>query len=272
MPYSPMELAEVFLKTGELDDALEALQEQLTQEPDDDVARQLYIQVKMRLAKASELANLVQEFDRLNELTIDDYQLQSVIFERTNQLDHAIDVIRVAHQLDPENPRLIERLLDLYLANQAYDEALELVRQQARTWQWLEREGDILVLLGNDILATARYGLVLAHLDDLTGTIREDYLQALRLRVILARAHAYRRLEHTAPAREHYQLAQSIVKDDVTIQFNLGLLDFLDGDTESAIQQCQTALEQASDVHRQNMISSLDDTETFAPLKVELNL
>lgn len=272
MPYSPMELAEVFLKTGELDDALEALQQQLAQHPNDDNARRLYIQVQMRLLPASDLAQLATDFDQLSKLTVDDYQLKSVILERTQQLNEAIQAIRQAHQLVPDNERIIERLLDLLLANEDYDNALSLVHEQARSWQWLEREGDVLVLLGDDMLATARYGLVLSHLDQLDGTIREDYLQALKARVMLARAHAYRRLGHIDPARDYYTTAQAIVGDDATIQFNLGLLAFLDSDIETAITQCRTALDHANELHKANMLESLNEKEEFVELKAQLGL
>ncbi|MBZ0278924.1 MAG: tetratricopeptide repeat protein, partial [Anaerolineae bacterium] len=45
MGYSPMQLAEAFIKTGELTDALDALNQQLETVPQDDYARRLRSQV-----------------------------------------------------------------------------------------------------------------------------------------------------------------------------------------------------------------------------------
>ncbi|MEO1163713.1 MAG: tetratricopeptide repeat protein, partial [Chloroflexota bacterium] len=49
MAYTPMQLAETFLKTGELEDALDALNQQLEAEPADEEARRLRVQVLMPL-------------------------------------------------------------------------------------------------------------------------------------------------------------------------------------------------------------------------------
>ncbi|MGB7340201.1 MAG: tetratricopeptide repeat protein [Phototrophicaceae bacterium] len=272
MPYTPMELANAFIKTGELDDAIIALQEHLEQNQADDEARRLYIQVQMRLSRGDDLANLIYEFDSLGDKTSDDWQLQSVIHERLDTLPLAIDAIRQALDLIPDDERLTERYLDLLLKNHDYEVALNLVRGQAKSWRWLEREGDILVLLGNDILATARYGLVLAHLDALMDSVHDDYLQSLKARVILARAHAYRRLEHTDIAEALYLEARAIVGDDVTIAFNLGLLAYMNGDMNEAIEQCKAALAAASATLRDHMLRSLDEDAQFITLKQQLTV
>lgn len=270
MPYTAMELADAFIKTGELDDAVIALREHLEQHQQDDEARRLYIQVQMRLSAGDDLVTLINNFDFLSEKTADDWRLQSTIYEQNNQVILAIESIRHARKITPNDERLTERYLDLLLKNEQYDNALTLVREQAKTWRWLEREGDILALIGNDRLATARYGLVLAHLSELEGTMRDDYLQSLKLRVILARAHAYRRLEHYDLAEALYLEAQDILGDDLTIQFNLGLLAYLNGDANTALMKCREALDKASDTLRTHMLSSLDEEELFISLKQQL--
>jgi len=272
MPYSPMELAEAFLKTGELDDALEAINQQLEDNPADDEARRLRIQIQMRLLPPAQYSNLHDDFDALAKKTVDDWQLKSVIAERAGDLNAAIAAIHEARKLSPENERLSERLLDLLLASESYDDALTLVRAQEQSWRWLEREGDVLVLQGNDMLATARYGLVLSHLSDFEGKMQADYLQALKTRVMLARAHAYRRLGHTDTAKEHYLAAKEFFGEDVTIQFNLGLIAEMEGNHDEALKLCKDALSKASQALKDNMAESLDADAIFETLKLELGL
>ena len=272
MSYSPMELAEAFLKTGELDDALDAINQQLEQAADDDEARRLLIQIQMRLLPQQELSKTLAEFDKLTELSATDWQTKSIIFEQIGELANAISAIQSARQHAPHDERLSERLLDLFLRDEKYEAALNLVRSQEKSWRWLEREGDVLVLLGNDILATARYGLVLAHLEGFEGTMRDDYLQALKVRVILARAHAYRRLEHLDTAKELYLVAESILGDDVSIQFNLGLISEMGGDSDEAVKICSQALSRASQGLKTEMIAALDEDLRFLSLKQALSV
>lgn len=272
MPYSAMELAEAFLKTGELDDALDAINQQLDEVPEDDEARRLGLQIQMRLLAQEELPNLLTEFDKLSVKQAGDWQTKSLILERLNNLPEAISAIQSARQLAPDDKRLTERLLDLLLSVESYGEAIKLVREQEKNWRWLEREGDVLVLAGDDMLATARYGLVLAKLEELEGTMREDYLQALKVRVMLARAHAYRRLEHLDIAKELYQNATLLIGDDVTIQFNLGLIAYMEGNSDTAIAMCEQALATASPGLKAEMIKSLSEDSRFSPLKQALNI
>ncbi|MEL6406627.1 MAG: tetratricopeptide repeat protein [Chloroflexota bacterium] len=261
MAYTPMQLAEAFLKTGELEDALDALNQQLEAEPADEEARRLRVQVLMRLRQPEHLAQAMADMDAISQKTATDWQTHSILAMQSGDAQSAIDAIQQARTLAPDDERLTERLLDLLLKAAQYDEALALVREQERTWRWLEREGDVLVLLGDDMLATARYGLVLAQLEQFKDTMREDYWHAFRVRALLARAHAYRRLEHSDPAREHYLAAQAILGDDVSIMFNLGLLQAQEGHIEDAITRCKAAYMNASETLQAEMMRSLIDDD-----------
>jgi tetratricopeptide (TPR) repeat protein len=271
MSYSPMQLAEAFLTTGELEDALDALNQQLEQHANDDTARRLRIQVLMRLNSEQNLLYALADFEKLPFLTAEDYQTASIIYEGLGKLDDAITVMKQALKQSANNERMTERLLELLLTNEAHDDALALIRQQERRWRWLEREGDTLVLMGDDTMATARYGLVLAQLEQFAGQMQEDYLNALKARVLLARAHAYRRLEQIETASEHYQAAKALLPDDPTIDFNLGLLTFLQGDLESAIEQCRVALESASSHLADSMRESIQNDDIYQVLAKSLS-
>lgn len=272
MAYSPMQLAETFLKTGELEDALEALNQQLEQETDDEQARRMRIQVLLRLSSEENLQAAIADIEKLSSPTAEDYQISSIVYERSGNLEAAITAMNQAREGNTEDERLTERLLELLIANQSYQKALTLIRQQEQTWRWLEREGDVLVLVGDDTMATARYGLVLSQLAEFEGQMRKDYLDALKARVYLARAHAYRRLEHIETSAEHYHAAKKLLPDDPTIDFNLGLLTFLRGDLASAIQQCREALERASSHLAATMRASLKTEGAYEGLTEALEL
>lgn len=260
MPYTAMQLAEAFLKTGELDDALEALNQQLQEQANDDDARRLRIQILMR---RDNLNTALSDLEAIQNKTANDYLSQSIILERGDNVSAAITAIQEARHLDENSERLIERYLYLLIKAKDYQSALELIQQQERTWQWLEREGDVFVLLGDDVLATARYGLVLSQLSDFENSMSKEYLQALKLRVILARANAYHRLEQLDTAEEHYLAAQNILPDDASISFNLGLLAFLRGNETQALEQCKIALSQLSSTMHDNMLNAIKEDERY---------
>jgi tetratricopeptide (TPR) repeat protein len=270
MPYSPMQLAESFIKTGELTDALDALNQQLEQQPQDDEARRLRIDVLLRLEEADYLQAALAAINALAEITATDYQRESVLYERLGDTAKAIESMHKAHKLAPTDERLSERLLNLLMAQKQYAAALKLVREQAKSWRWLQYEGDVLVLMGDDTLATARYGLVLAQLDTFEGVMRADYLQGIKARVLLVRAHAYRRLQQIETAREHYQAAQMLVPQDPTISFNLGLLEALSGNIEKAVEQCQTALTSAPQILQDEMRESIRNEVLYRKLWARL--
>jgi tetratricopeptide (TPR) repeat protein len=270
MPYSPMQLAESFIKTGELTDALDALNQQLEEQPHDDEARRLRIDVLLRLAEVDYLQSALADINTLAEITAADYQRESVLYERLGDTAKAIESMHKAHKLAPADERLSERLLNLLMAQKHYAAALELVREQEKSWRWLQYEGDVLVLMGDDTLATARYGLVLAQLETFEGVMRADYLQGIKARVLLVRAHAYRRLQQIENAREHYQAAQLLLLKDPTISFNLGLLDALSGDIDSAVTQCRAALTNAPQILQDEMRESLRKDAIYSELWARL--
>lgn len=253
-----MELAYAFIKTGELEDALDALNQQLEQQSQDIEARRLRMRVLLRLGEQDHLQQALADWQALPQPTTADYIDLSVIHERRSDLSAAIEAAQMAHTEAPNNERIAERLLDLLVKDERHTEALALVRQQERVWRWLEREGDILAAMGNDTLATARYGLVLAQLEQFADTMRPDYLKALQARVLLARAHAYRRLEQIETARTLYQAAQHILPDDPAIGFNLGVLAAIEGQHTEALTMCQAALQQGSPQLQDEMRRSLD--------------
>src|SRR5690606_40132974 len=132
--------------------------------------------------------------------------------------------------------------------------ALLVVVGLPREWRWLQWEGDALALRGDHLLATARYGLALAQLDDLVTEANARYFAPIQARLLLARAGAYRRAGLLDQADEHYAAAGQLVPDDPSIPFNRGMLAWLRGDEAQALKLCRDALKSASDNVRSHLL------------------
>lgn len=271
MAYPPLQLAEAFIQTGELNDALAALDEHLLAQPDDDDARRLRASVKQRLGGEAQLQAALNDLDKIAQPTAEDHVQRSVIYEYREHPTGALAAIMDAQRLAPDDERIAERYLQLLLKQGAYAAALELIQMQARTWRWLEREGDVHALQGDYTLATARYGLALAQLDE-RFPAGDPYTEAFRARLLMARGHAFRHLEQIEQAAEHYQQAQKITPADVMIAFNLGVLDALQGELKRAVTTCQAALKDAPPHLREEMQRELNDTPALSALKQALTL
>src|SRR5690242_19339862 len=72
MPYSPMELADAFIRAGELADALDALNQQLIDQPADDEARRLRAQVLMRIPGEEHVQAALGDLESIASPTQDD--------------------------------------------------------------------------------------------------------------------------------------------------------------------------------------------------------
>jgi tetratricopeptide (TPR) repeat protein len=259
LTYSPLELAAAFIQTGELDDALAALNQHLEDHPEDDRVRRWRINVLRQLDHAP---SALEDFPHLSEHTPDDMLNHSVLLEQAGEVEAAIEVMTAACAHWPENERLAERSVQLLMMAGRYDTALDVVRQQPRNWRWLGWEGDLLAQMGDDMTATARYGLALAQL----GEQRDSWLGPIRARLLLARAHAYRRLEFYEQADEAYLEAKVIVPDDPMIPFLRGLLRFLQDDLETALILCRPAYAAASEVLRRQMQQELRSDSRYVEL------
>ncbi len=270
MPYTPLQLAEAFIQTGELQDALDALDQQLAAKPQDDTALRLRAAVLLRLPGRNNLHAALMNIDQISQPTLQDKVQRSIILERDGDLYGALDIMRGTHQAEPEDERITERLLKLLIAGGAVDEALAIVRQQPRNWRWLQWEGDLLVLTEDDRMATARYGLALAQLQQEHDIERDRYLAPVMARLLLARAHAYRRLDELASAKEHYEQAAEIIPNDPAIPFNRGLMFALQGDLQTALELCRAALNDAPEALRSEMLQEVQLDPRLSPLADEL--
>src|SRR5690606_8702827 len=73
MVYSPMELAQAFIKSGELSDALDALNRHLEQNPDDDEGLRLRSEVLSRFRDTVSLQKALNDLIQLHEPAFEDW-------------------------------------------------------------------------------------------------------------------------------------------------------------------------------------------------------
>ncbi|MBZ0291447.1 MAG: hypothetical protein K8L99_02665 [Anaerolineae bacterium] len=267
MGYSPMQLAEAFIQAGELRDALAALDQQLDIQADDQIHR-LRAAVLLRLGDADSLQMALTALDQIANPTQADHIQRSVILEQSGDLAGAL---RVLEALSPEDERRAERRVRLLTEIGDFDHALKEIRHQPRSWRWLQWEGDVLVQLGDDRMATARYGLALAQLEARHDPAVDRYLRPAWARLLLARAHAYRRLDEIDSAAEHYAAAEQLIPDDPALPFYEGLLLAQQGDLDGALALCRTAWQRAPEALRTEMQHELNSDSRYQPLMQQIS-
>lgn len=270
MPYSPLQLAEAFIRTGELADALDALSAHLAVQPNDADALRLRAAVLLRQGDPASLEAALADLAALPVSTADDLAQQSVIYERMGIPDAALDAARQALVMRPGDERLAERLAWLLAACDDLLGALETVRAQPRTWRWLEREGDLLGQIGDYPAAAARYGLALAQIEG-AFSAGGAFADGLRAAVLLKRAEAFRQMGDAVNAADCLDAAEALSPAEPLIPFLRGLLLAQAGDTAGAAALCAPAYALASAALRAEMRRALTDDPRLAPLADQLS-
>lgn len=287
MPYSNRELAEAFLKTGELIDALEALSRHLVDSPQDDEARRLRSDVLAHLPGEANLRAALQDLAAIQLPLSRDYIARSVLLEKLGEIDAAITAAAQGHAAFPEEDRLTERYLHLLRGQgqiaPAREIAAGLVNRQPQDWRWAQWAGDLAADAGDDTTAVTFYDAALTTLQSRhaitidAAPLHSNPGQALTLtivgmavRLLLARADALFRLNQLDRADADYQTAAALIPDDPMIPFNRGLIAARRGDLATAQSWCQTAYTQASPALRERMRAVLCDDATYATVAASL--
>jgi tetratricopeptide (TPR) repeat protein len=277
MSYPPMQRAEAFIRTGEFTDALEALEEYLIDNPHDDDVLRLKASVLQRLHGADNLEQSLAIWQSLQQPISDDWMRRSIIHERLNQMDEAIHTQRQALALLPSidddetqrtYDRVVERLVMLLAQENHFAEAHDLLRQQPRQWRWLQWEADLLVMEGNNTQASESYSQALEQLQAQIDVRPSPHLNAIKGRILLARAHIYRRQHDITKARQHYEEASQLLAHDPLITFNLGCLQALEGQLQQAIALCEPVwVAYPSGALREQMQATLSDDSAYDALR-----
>jgi len=272
MSYTPMQLAEVFIKTGELSDALDALNKQLVVEPNDNNARRLRVSVLLRLDKPEHFQAALTDLQQLSDGSADDYVQQSVIYERMNQIDESIKAMQEAHHLSPDGERILERLVDLLTHKKRYDEVLDLLQNAPQTWRWFMRQADIHTLKNNPTEALVALNLAQAHLETVFPDLLSPVSRNTMAQIHVARGQVHMKLDNLKDAEKDFKDALYHIPDDATILFNLGLIFARRDMLARAERSCKKAFKNASPYIRQMLIDVLNGDEQYKILREKLGL
>jgi tetratricopeptide (TPR) repeat protein len=264
--YDPLTLANTFIQAGELDDALDALNQHLEAHPKDDDVRRLRIQVLMRMPGDVQWQTILEDSLALKTPTVDDYLKLSLVSEQVGQIESAVFFVGEALKLQPDDASLIERHVQLTIASgnpSSIDSFLEDLPQH---WRWLRWRGEAAALRDEFTHAINHYSAALEHLTNTMDTVNVPFAANLKAQILLKRADAYQRLNTLAEADADYADAEQIIPDDPTIPFNRGLIAFLQGQTERGIELCQNAYTSAPAALRDEMQEALASDERYTPV------
>lgn len=270
MTYTPLELAAAFMATGELDDALAALDPHLAAHPDDAEARRMRAEVHARRPGEASLRAALVDYRALPALTSDDALRLSLLDERLGAPDDALSTIAQARAADPVHPRLIERQIGLLRALGRPAEALAVIESldeaERGNWRWQSWAGDLAMQMGDFARARRAYALALDGLERAGEAMDARWAGPERARLLLARAESARHLGDAASAEADLNAAAALIPDDPAIGFGRGLLAMLRGDEMAARALIEAALAAAPDVMRAAFIAELRADARFASL------
>lgn len=269
--YAPMELAQAYLRTGELHYALEALDEQLAQHPHDDDARRLRGQLHARFGNPPRYADALTDYQAIQNKTAEDYVQLSIIHQHMNDVEKALAMMTRARQQDPHQERYAERVVHLYVSVGATAQALAVVRQQRQGWRWQQWEGDLCAQLGDFDQALTCYQHAIEGLHSVMQSIgKTPVLLAIEGRLCLRMADVLRRNGRLEESRTFLAQARRYLPPDATLNFLGGVLTFIGGDTEAGMNTCKKALHQMNEHLRRQMLNSLAEDPALTHLHESL--
>ncbi len=252
-----LELAELFIRAGELSEALDALNAELESQPDDQAALRLRANLLTHLPGRGREA--LTDLDTLSEATLDDHLLRIHVLDTLGDHDAAFEVIERLW-MDRGDAQSVTLMLRALQRRGEFDRALELLADLPKSWNWLGWSGDFYALKGDYSIAAEHF---CSAIDQLEHAERNPLSETQRAHLLLKRADAYRRLKQYADADADYRSAEAIIPSDPMIPFNRGLLIFEQGDLRRALPLCRDAMDHAPDALRDHMRNVLMDNPRY---------
>ncbi len=285
MAYSALQLAEAFIKAGELDDALAALNDHLAGDRSDENGYRLRAEVLIRLNTPAHLEQARDDLRLIATPTASDCFMQAVVLENLADMEGAAAILEQGCKHYPENQRLWERWLHNLLKSQKMDQAKNLIHTmleaQPDDWRWSQWAGDIAFQTGDYKEAAEQYHHAIKRLEThyhlnthspahvISSTSGDASALSVsgsyaRLHITLAEALAAN--NHLYEAKRRYEQAAILLPDDPVIPFKLGMLAAQQNDLAQAALLCQTALNKMPPALRQTMLDSLQANSLYTTL------
>lgn len=185
MAYSALQLADAFIRTGELQDALDALGDHLTANPLDEEALRLRAAVLLRTQNADQYRAALDDLSQLSEPTADDWVQRSILWQALGDWGEANTAMEQAHDLQPAQDRITERyLLTLEKSGQP-EAARDLLENLPKTWRWLQIAGDIAAGMQDNTAAESCYAAAVADLETRLDTDSNPFAANLKAVLLL---------------------------------------------------------------------------------------
>lgn len=241
--YSPLELAQAFIRTGELADALDALNPHLEANPDDAAALRLRAAVLMRLPGEDHARAALADINKLDPKTADDYIQKSVIMQMgLGDWMAAVKATEEAHQLTPEDERISERLLMLYDQVGEVDKARTLLATLPQTWRWLQLAGDLAHKAHETETAINRYSEALVLIQQKMDTVNNPIARNVMGMILGSRAAVQLEAGHLAAAEADYAIVTDVFPKDLSYSLMVAITYALQDKLDDAVWLCQTVL------------------------------
>ncbi len=242
--YSPLQLAEAFIRTGELADALDALNPHLAANPTDEVALRLRAAVLMRLPGEDHAQAALADLSHIKEPTAEDFVQQSIIWQiGLGDWQQAMLMTEQARVRSGADERIAERLLILYEQTGNIDKARALIHEQPKNWRWLQLAGDLAQKAADYEVATAYYTQALTDLDAKLSATQNAITRNIKGMLVGSRAAAYLKLSQPKAAETDYVAAAEYLPTDLSYSLMAGVAAALDGQHERAYALCQSVLD-----------------------------
>ncbi len=261
--YTSLELAEVYLQTGELNYALEALNAHIAESPQDDYARRLRIEVLIDMPNGINLA--LADLDDISALTARDYGLRGRIMSKLGDLSAAAAAFEQAWKLRPMSYAEPYLMLLKKLGNT--DRALEVLSSIPKAWHWFSWGGEIHMLRGDHEAALQHFSEAVEQLDTVIESMKDPrFFRAVKANLLIKRGKVYHQLKRILEADADYREAGSLLTHDATIPFNRGLLHAEQGDLANAISLCREGWDRANADLREEMREELITDPRYQPI------
>jgi tetratricopeptide (TPR) repeat protein len=269
MPYTPLQLAQAFIQTGELQDALDALNQHLDANPADDDARRLRAQVLMRLRRPEDLATALSDLQQLGTSSTEDRLNLAILLQQSGDYQAASETLAQLHADDPQDERIAERYFWNLMAQPDYKQAAKLLDAMPHTSNWLTKAGDLATEDGHEDEAPAHYTEAIKQLGVEFDLSVDNFARPIHANLLMARAQAYATMGKFHEASEDYAAAQAVMPDDPLIGFWHSFVLAELGHIQEAVVMCRLAMETQNENLKTRMIDNLKalaENPTFAPL------
>jgi Flp pilus assembly protein TadD len=242
--YTPIELAEAFIRTGELADALDSLNPYLDANPNDAIALRLRASVLMRLPGENYARAALADIDKLDPKTADDYVQQSVIWQMgLANWTQAVNSTEQAHQLALNNDRITERLLMLYDQIGELDKARTLLATLPQTWRWLQLAGDLSQKAHDSNTAIDRYTEALLLVEHKLDTVNNPIARNILGMIVGSRAVAQLEAGRLEAAEFDYRATADMFPTDLSYSLMVGVSLALQDKIDEAVLLCRSVLQ-----------------------------